>query len=112
MSNNTKQYGSLRFFIYFDVTQDTYVGVCLDVGIVKENKNPEELRQELLEAAVGYVETVDTSNLPDELLNQRVPKEYQDIYEAFLESLKISQRHSAIPQGIQRPSVFSERVPV
>ncbi len=112
MSSNTKQHGALRFFTYLDVAQDTYVGICVEAGIVKESKNAEELRQELLEAAVGYVEAVIKGDLSDELLNQRVPEEYENIYKAFLESLIMGQHKRAMPSGIQHPSVFAERVPV
>lgn len=111
-STNTKKQGSLRFFTYFDVAQDTYIGVCFEAGIVKESKDPEALRKELLEGAVGYVEAVMKADLPDHLLNQRVPQEYEEIYEAFLKSLDSSQHKRALPSGIQHPSVFSERVPV
>lgn len=112
MTTNTKQGGSLRFFTYFDVAQDTYVGVCFEAGIVKESSDPQALRQELLEAAVGYVEATIKANLPDELLNQRVPREYEEIYKEFLTSLTPSRHGVVIPSGIQHPSVFAERVPV
>lgn len=112
MTINTKQQGTLRFFTYLDVSQDTYVGVCFEAGIVKESKNAEELRQELLEAAVGYVEAVIKGDLSDKLLNQRVPEEYEEIFKAFLESLETSKHMRPMPSGIQHPSVFAERVPV
>lgn len=111
MTTNTKQQGTLHFFTYFDVAQDTYIGVCFELGIVKEDSDPKALRQELLEAAVGYVEAVDKNALPDELLNQRVPQEYENNYKAFLLSLMAKQHKQAIPSGIQHPNVFAEHVP-
>lgn len=108
---NTKQHGALHFFTYFDVAQDTNVGVCFEVGIVKENRDAQALRQELLEAAVGYIEAAGKNNLPDDLLNQRVPKEYEDIYHSFLASLTTNTSRQTMPSGIQHPNVFAERMP-
>jgi hypothetical protein len=111
MTTNTKQQGALHFFTYFDVAQDTYVGVCFEVGIVKEDSDPKALRQELLEAAVGYIEAVGKNDLSDNLLNRRVPQEYENIYQAFLSSLMTKRHNQTIPSGIQHPNVFAERVP-
>ena len=112
MGKNTKQHGSLRFFTYFDVAQDAYVGVCFELGIVKEEKDAESLRKELLEAAIGYVEAVGKNKLSDGLLNQRVPQEYSDIYEIFLRSLAQKSENKPMPLGIQHPNVFAETVSV
>ncbi|HLC49402.1 MAG TPA: hypothetical protein VJI96_03395 [Candidatus Andersenbacteria bacterium] len=111
MTTNTKHQGTLRFFTYFDVAQDTYVGVCFELGIVKEDSDPKALRQELLESAVGYVEAVGKNALPEDLLNQNVPQEYENIYRGFLSSLTANQHTHAMPSGIQHPNVFAERVP-
>ena len=78
---NTKGQGQFRFVIYKRPGERIYTGVCLDLDIVEEDKDPVALRKSLEEAAEGYLEAVAKKNLDDELLNKPAPKEYWDILE-------------------------------
>lgn len=84
MSKNTKKTGILRFFTYFDEKAKEFVGVCLDLSIVKCGENPYYVEKDLVEAAMGYVEAVCKNRLPDALLNQKPPKEYLNLFEQFI----------------------------
>ncbi|MCX6809764.1 MAG: hypothetical protein NTZ65_03410 [Candidatus Berkelbacteria bacterium] len=67
---NTKRQGQFRFVIYRRARDKNYTGVCLDLDIVEEGKDPVALRKSLEEAARGLLETVCRGNLSDKLLNQ------------------------------------------
>jgi predicted RNase H-like HicB family nuclease len=43
---------------------DGYSGLCLDVDIASDGNNPEEARENLIEAVNLYVETAIENNLP------------------------------------------------
>jgi len=73
---NTKQQGQFRFVIYKRPRDKYYTGVCLDLDIVEENKDPIALRKSLEEAVQGYLEAVIKKDLNDKLLNKPAPKKY------------------------------------
>ena len=81
--NNTKQKGALRFFIYFDKKDKEFVGVCIDIGLIKCGENPYFVEKDLTDASFGYVENVCKNNLPDYLLNELPPQEYLDKFEQY-----------------------------
>ncbi len=81
---NTKEKGILRFLVYFDPKENEFVGICMDLGIIKTSKNPIEVEQNVVEAAMGYVETVCKENLPDKLLNQKPPREYVEVFNDYI----------------------------
>jgi len=76
---NIKQQGQFRFIIFKKAGEKYYTGVCLDLDIVEQDKNPVTLRKSLEEAAQGYLEAINIKNLNDELLNKPAPKEYWNI---------------------------------
>ncbi|MBI4121777.1 MAG: hypothetical protein HY461_00440 [Parcubacteria group bacterium] len=103
--SNSKNQGLLRFFTYFDPKEKEFVGVCIELAIIKTGENPYFVKKDLEEAAFGYVETVCNRQLPDSLLNQALPKEYEDLYHEILEMSRkgtVSKKASAI----QEPQTF------
>ena len=52
MSQNIKKDGMLRFFIYYDKKEKEFVGVCVDLGIIKCGENPYYVEKDLTEAAM------------------------------------------------------------
>jgi len=89
---NTKEQGVLRFLIYKKLRDEVFTGICLDLGIVEENKNPQKLKKSLEEAATGYLETVDKEKLSDNLLNKPVPKKYLNIINEIEAQLKLTKK--------------------
>lgn len=83
---NTKQNTVLRFFTYYDEKGKEFVGVCLDLGIVKSGENPYFVEKDVVDAAMGYVEAVCKEHLPDTLLQQKPPQEYIDRFERFIQT--------------------------
>ncbi|MBT6300863.1 MAG: hypothetical protein HOJ15_00350 [Candidatus Jacksonbacteria bacterium] len=80
---NTKHSGLLRFFVYFDNSDKEFVGVCVELGIIKTGKDQSRVRKNLINASIGYLETLHENDLPDYLLNQYPPKQYMDIFESI-----------------------------
>ncbi|MFH0838028.1 MAG: hypothetical protein V1880_02070 [Patescibacteria group bacterium] len=95
-AQNTKGEGILRFLVYFDPKDQEFVGVCMDLGIIKCGKNPKQVEQDVLEAAFGYVETVCKDNLPDKLLNQKPPKEYIDVFDNYISITDGSKKYTSL----------------
>ena len=81
---NTKEKGILRFLVYFDPKDNEFIGVCMDLGIIKTGKNPINVEKDVTEAAMGYVETICKEKLSDKLLNQKPPKEYIEIFNNYI----------------------------
>ena len=87
---NTKKNILLRFFIYFDKQEQEFVGVCVDLGIIKAGTDPDQVEKDLDEAALGYIQNiVKDKDFNEDLLNQEPPKEYMDIYNEIID---VSQR--------------------
>jgi hypothetical protein len=75
---NTKKEGRLRFMIY--PSGKEYVAACIDLGIIREGKNPIILMKRVEKVAMQYLTTVAKHNMSDDLLNQKLDKEYMDKY--------------------------------
>ncbi len=82
---NTKKNMLLRFFIYFDKQEKEFVGVCVDLGIIKAGNDPKQVEKDLNDTAVGYIENIiKDKDFSEDLLNQEPPKEYMEIYNEIL----------------------------
>ncbi|MFH1412539.1 MAG: hypothetical protein ABIG10_00720 [bacterium] len=77
---NTKKNTILRFFIYYDEKEKEFIGVCVDLAIIKVGNDPRKVKDDLINASFGYAEAVCNQNLPDKLLNHKLPKEYLDVH--------------------------------
>ncbi len=95
-ASNTKKAGSVRLFFFQE--KKKFIGVCLELDIVKEGTELERLRSHLREAVEGYVEVVCKERLPDELLNRPAPKKYWDRYASFVSSLEATGRQTSHPR--------------
>ncbi|OGY91456.1 MAG: hypothetical protein A3B31_02105 [Candidatus Komeilibacteria bacterium RIFCSPLOWO2_01_FULL_53_11] len=109
MSGNTKNDITLRFFIYYDKRDKEFVGVCIDLGIIKTGNDPSRVKIDLENAAIGYVEAVEKADLPEYLLNQKPPKQYLEIFENIILALK--QRPFRQPKhNVSEAQAFSRSV--
>lgn len=106
--NNTKKEGMLRFLVYFDPKDFEFVGVCMDLGIIKCGKNPKQVEQDLIEASVGYVETVCKDNLPDVLLNQAPPKEYIDVFNNYMAIAEGTKKYKSLSKAKKKSEIDIE----
>lgn len=106
---NTKEAGTLNFFIYKEYKADDYIGACLELGIVKEGKELDQVKSDLEEAAKGYVITICENNLSDDLLNQQPPEE---ILQAFNKYISVLSTRKVPPenQKFQNASVLTLQV--
>ncbi len=95
MRKNTKKLGQATVFIYPE--GKNFTGVCLELGIIEEHKNPDVLRHNMREAVEGYVESVVKNNLSEDLLNRPAPKEYWNNFSNYLkkESERVKTKKSA-----------------
>ena len=109
---NTKGQGQFRFVIYKRPNDKVYTGVCLDLDIVEEDKDPIALRKSLEEAAQGYLEAVSKKNLDDKLLNKPAPKEYwailKDLERYFRLLHQVSQPSQKFP--LQDSQIFTKNI--
>lgn len=110
---NTKKKGILRFFVYYDKKEKEFVGVCIDLGIIKSGSDCEEVKKDLTMAARGYVETIIKDNLPDALLNQKPPRMYLVIFKRLLNAMQ-KRRGDNMKSPIDMSSVqtFFQLLPV
>jgi hypothetical protein len=104
MTKNTKKKGQATVFIYREGKK--FIGVCLELCIVEENKNLNVLRHNMREAVEGYVEAVIKNGLSEDLLNRPAPKEY---WNRFLNYLKQESERIKFKKSIQKPN-YSEVV--
>jgi len=81
MLMNTKSKGQVRFLII--ETSKKYIGICYEFAIVLEDTDKDNLLNELLDAAKGYVDVVSNKNMPNSLLDKSymLPKEYKQLFD-------------------------------
>jgi hypothetical protein len=110
MSRNTKKGGQLNFFTYFDKSENAFVGVCIELAIIKESVNEAKLKRDLVSAAAGYVENVCKHGLSEDLLNQEPPEEYMKIFHRFISTLENKPVQTSKTVDYSLAAVFSRPV--
>lgn len=83
---NTIKNGSITFLIFKKKSERRYTGVCLDFGIVIQDKDEYSLKCELEKAALGYLKSVAKGKMNESLLNNQAEDEYFNIYNKILAS--------------------------
>jgi len=78
MYGNSKKKGGLTFFIYFKDKE--WVGVCLEMDIVKVGTNREEVEKDLLSSTFSIIQLVMDGKLSEKVLNKPAPNEYMKMY--------------------------------
>jgi len=111
---NTINKGQITLLIFKRLKDKIFTGVCLDFGIVLEGKNVEDLKHQLMEASIGYLETVRKDKLSEELLNNQAEKKYFDLYKKFLKEEKKRIAEITARKAVSQPKPFFNlsRVPV
>lgn len=78
---NSLQKGSVRYIVFHE--GDTWYAAGLEFNIVESGTTPEEALLLLFEASRGYVETARKIKIRPHVLNQKVDKEYEDMWNYF-----------------------------
>lgn len=105
---NTKKMGILHFLIYKEPVSEEYTGVCLELGLLEVGKNPDYLKQSLIDAAKGFVHTIIKEDLPDDFLNVPPAKEYEKLYLNALQSLRIGTKSDKLVSKSDDVFVFTK----
>ena len=109
---NRKSKGLLKFFVYFDKKDQEYVGVCVDLCIIKTGQNPYVVENDLKEASMGYIEAVSRDkDFSDKLLNQKLPEKYQNIFDMIIEVAVDKKKVLSKPVSFDNASFFYQRIP-
>ena len=72
-SKNTYQRGMLTFITY-PTEENTYIAACQDLCLVREGKDLEFMKLQILADAKSYVQNVCKNKLGTHLLNQSLPE--------------------------------------
>ena len=72
---NTKNKGSLEFYVYKEKSGD-YCAICLTLNLIEWGKDPKKLMNSINEAAISHIVGVIKKGLSDELLNRPAPDKY------------------------------------
>jgi hypothetical protein len=110
---NTIKKGQIRFLIFKEKGEKLFTGVCLDFGIVLQDKNEEKLKCELEQSALGYLKTVAKDKMNEDLLNNQAEKKYFDLYEKFLkEELKRASSKKEVKTNLSNRYINMFQFPV
>lgn len=94
---NTKNNWVLHFMIYRSAKRSGwYKVVCLELALVREDKDPFKLINQINKLALHYVDSVKKNNLDDDLLNQELPKKYIDKYKKIEERARRKEWENAL----------------
>lgn len=115
---NSKQKGILHFLIFKKPDVREYTGICYELAIVFEGKNPELLHKQLTEASREYVRVVIEKSMSDKLLNQanKLPEHYVALFKDFEQLYTIHKKDNKSPlteaiDSVLDARAFVERVP-
>lgn len=92
---NTLKKGSVRFIVFKE--NDIWYGVGLEFNIVEEGDNPVAVMASLFQAIQGYVETARKLKMRPMPLNQKVDKEYEELWDKLE---KVETREITKPQEV------------
>lgn len=72
---NTKQKSIFRFLIMPSKSKkDWYTAFCFELCLIREGRDPLELKKQISKLAFNYYRSVVENNLDETLLNQSLPK--------------------------------------
>jgi len=79
---NTKQKSTFQFLLVPSKTKKNwYSAFCFELGLIREGRDPLELKRQISKLAFNYYRSVIDNNLSDDLLNQELPKKYNTLLE-------------------------------
>src|SRR3989344_2204624 len=104
--NNEKSKGVLSYFLFYDSREKEYVGICVELGMLRFGSDLNKLKEDLQNASKGYVETIIKNDLSENLLNQELPEEYKELYSKFIEFLNEKSQSF----GKVRQNVFTTKI--
>jgi hypothetical protein len=87
---NTKQLCAATVFIY--PSKDKYVGVCLELDLVDEDRSKEALDERMKQRVESYLSFIQKKNFDDSLLNRPAPKKYWSKFYQFLDLMREEER--------------------
>jgi len=74
---NTKRRSIFQFLmISSPVKKGWYAAFCFELALIREGKDPFQLRGQISKLAFNYYRSVIECNLSDDLLNQTLPNKY------------------------------------
>lgn len=79
---NTYQRGHLNFILY-PSEEGTFIAACNELCIIREDKDAELAKFQALAAAKSYLSNVVKNKLGEHLLNQSLPREILDEFDAY-----------------------------
>lgn len=79
---NTYSKGTLTFLMY-PTEEGTYVAACRELCLVREGKDKESLKYQIMASAKSFLKNVRSHKLGEHLLNQDLPKEILDEFNAY-----------------------------
>ena len=79
---NTYKKGILNFILY-PAGKGTYVAACRDLCLIREGKDQELLKLQIMADAKRYLTNVCKNKLGEHLLNQNLPKEITKEFDAY-----------------------------
>jgi len=83
---NSNQLGSATVFIY--PSKDRYIGVCLELDLVDEDKNRDVLNERMKKRVNSYIAYIHKKNYDDTLLNRPAPKKYWNKFYEYLDLMR------------------------
>lgn len=102
MMKNSKERGFLTLLIHFDPKESAYVGVCLQMNIVKVGKDQKQVENELKETVDTVLKLVRCGDLSEKVLNHRAPDEYWNMFKHFYQASESAPRFDAAPKNVSR----------
>ena len=90
---NAKQFGEATIFIY--PNKDKYVGVCLELDLIDEDRDKDVLADRMKQRIQSYVVYIQKKNFDDSLLNRPAPRKYWNKFYQFLDLMREEEKKRA-----------------
>lgn len=88
--NNLKHLGAATIFIY--PSKDKFIGVCLELDLIDEDRDKEVLRERMKERVRSYINYIERKFFDDSFLNRPAPKKYWNKFYQFLDLMKAEEK--------------------
>lgn len=87
---NAMLLGEATVFIY--PSKDRYIGVCLELDLVDEDRDKEVLGERMKQRIQSYLAYIQKKNFDDSFLNRPAPKKYWDKFYQFLDLMRVEDK--------------------
>jgi hypothetical protein len=102
---NTKDFSVAKIIIF--PYKKGYRAVCLDFDLIEDAKTIKEVKEQIEESVMGYIENICKNKLDNQLLNRHADEKYWKIFEEYCKFISSKRIKNDFSRNIRNSSILT-----